>query len=49
MEDLEKELKEPKGLRHQPKSTHGGTHGSALYVTEVGLVRHQWEERFLVL
>ena len=37
------------GLDHQPKSTHGGTHSSATYVAEDGLVGHQWKERPLIL
>jgi len=35
-------------LNHQPKSTHGGIHGSS-YVAEDGLIWHQWEGRLLVL
>jgi hypothetical protein len=37
------------GLNHQPKSTHGGTHGSSCICNRGGLVGHQWEERPLVL
>ena len=36
-------------LKHQPKSTHGETHGSSCICTEDGLVGHKWEERPLVL
>jgi hypothetical protein len=32
------------GLKHQPKSTHGETHGSS-HICGNGLVGHQWEER----
>jgi hypothetical protein len=38
------------GLNHQPKSTHGERPmAPATYVAEDYLVRHQWEERSLVL
>jgi hypothetical protein len=36
-------------LNHQPKSTHGGTHGSSHICSSDGLARHQWVERLLVL
>jgi hypothetical protein len=41
-------LQSSQGLNHQLKSTYGGTHGST-YVADVELVRHQWEERPLIL
>jgi hypothetical protein len=37
------------GLNYQPRSKHGGTHGSDTYVAEDGLICLQWEERPLVL
>jgi hypothetical protein len=37
------------GLDHQPKNTHGVTHGADKYMAEDGLVGHQWEERPLGL
>ena len=37
-------FKSSQGQDHQPKNTHGRTHGSS-YVAENGLVGHQWEER----
>jgi hypothetical protein len=40
---------ELQGLKHQPRSTHGGACDPAAYVAEDGLVGDQWEERPLVL
>jgi hypothetical protein len=37
------------GLNHQPKNTHGGTHGSGAFVADDGLILHQCEGRPLAL
>ena len=43
----EPDLPEHPGTK--PSTEEGGSHGSSAYIAEDGLVRHQWEERSLVL